>query len=450
MPDPVRPYVPPLPSTRQQEDEAAWNAANPNAVYNDPNSVATYRDARGYVQVSNNPQAGLGGRVAELNDPNSKSSNDFYYGGTKEAAQADVNRYRDLAAAFQARQGVQTDYTNANADRGMSLGARGDQTNAVGMYRDAANGVGTSVAQNQFAQALDASRRQQASMAASARGGGLARAAAQSQAMAGAADMTQNAAGAAATLRAQEIAQARAGYAGAAGQLRGSDQTQQSQDAQMAQSQSALNDSQRARNDQMWTAGENLGQGVQGSRMQAGQAIQNTIQGTHSIAAGAGAASGQQQTANNARDMQTAGAIGAVAGGVIGTVITPGAGTAAGAAAGGAAGSTIGQAASDERVKTDIHDGTAKSQEFLDALKAYDYEYKRPGAPGQTEGRHTSPMAQDLERSELGKRMVVDTPDGKMVDYKEGFATALAGMGTMNKRLDGLEAALRSRAGKGA
>lgn len=435
-------------------------------TYQTQNGTATWVDAQGnqHKGGSGSEGGGLGDRNAAFEDPNSSVSNHMYYGGSRGAADDDITRYRDLAAAFENRRGTQTNYAQANADRAqgenaraLSMQGRGNQADVTGMYRRAANGAGTSVAQEQFAQALDQSRRQQSSMAASARGGGLARSAAMSGAMNNASDMGQNAAGASATLRAQEIEQARQGYAAAANSfrsgdmsLRTSDMSQQGQDAQQAQSQSALDDAQRARNDQMWQSGENLGQGVRAAQQQGGQAIEGQITSNNSIAAGAGAASGAQQSANNARDMQTAGAIGAVAGGVIGTVITPGAGTAAGAAAGGAAGNGIGAWVSDVRQKTDIHDGTAKSQEFLDALKAYDYEYKRPGAPGQMPGRHTSPMAQDLEKSELGRRMVVDTPEGKMVDYKEGFATALAGMGTMNKRLEGLEVALSRRTGKAA
>ncbi len=413
-----------------------------------PNPAAqvpdTWRDAQGNTHRGG--VQGLGQRVNQLEDPNSGASNDFYYGQRQGAADEDVSRYRDFSAGFQGRQGVQTDYANANADRGMSLGARGDQAGAVGMFRDAANGVGTSVAQAQFAQALDASRRAQASMAASARGGGLARAAAQSQAMANAGAMDQANAGAAATLRAQEIANARAGYAGAAAQLRGGDQTQQSQDAQQAQSQSALNDAQRARNDQAWAAAENLGQGVRAAQQQGGQATQGAIQNTHAIAAGAGAASGQQQAANNARDMQTAGAIGAVAGGVIGTVITPGAGTAAGAAAGGAAGSTI-AGGSDERMKTDVHDGNAKVRAFLDAMKAHDYAYKDPSEPGAAPGRHTGVMAQELEQSEIGRRMVQPTEDGtKMVDWGKGLPAVFASMADLHARLAKVEGGARKKA----
>lgn len=79
---------------------------------------------------------------------------------------------------------------------------------------------------------------------------------------------------------------------------------------------------------------------------------------------------------------------------------------------------------------------------FLDALQAYSYEYK-DGAkkmPEAGEGRFLSVMAQDLEKAgPVGKSMVEDTPNGKIVNYGKGFGAILAAQAHLNKRLEELE-----------
>lgn len=100
-------------------------------------------------------------------------------------------------------------------------------------------------------------------------------------------------------------------------------------------------------------------------------------------------------------------------------------------------------AGSDENMKTDIKKGSAtdKIEEFLGALKSYDYKYKDKQANGREnpEGEVTSVMAQDLEKSDLGKQMVKDGPDGKEVDYGQGLAAMLAGIAELNERTKKLE-----------
>lgn len=106
----------------------------------------------------------------------------------------------------------------------------------------------------------------------------------------------------------------------------------------------------------------------------------------------------------------------------------------------GAAGAAAG---SDENMKTDIKKGSAtdKIEQFLGALKSYDYKYKDKEANGREnpDGEVTSVMAQDLEKSDLGKQMVKDGPDGKEVDYGQGLAAMLAGIAELNERTKKLE-----------
>lgn len=96
-------------------------------------------------------------------------------------------------------------------------------------------------------------------------------------------------------------------------------------------------------------------------------------------------------------------------------------------------------AMSDERAKTNVKDGTGDAQAMLDSISAKTYEYKDPSQPGAGDGQHTSPMAQDLEKTPMGASMVQDTPDGKVVDYGKGFGALMAGMAALNKRFDALE-----------
>lgn len=87
---------------------------------------------------------------------------------------------------------------------------------------------------------------------------------------------------------------------------------------------------------------------------------------------------------------------------------------------------------SDERIK-----------QFLDKQKAYEYEYKDQykNLPGAGEGRYVSPMAQDLAKTELGRSMVSEAPNGKLVvDYGKGFGTIVAAQAYLNERLNELEA----------
>ena len=114
-------------------------------------------------------------------------------------------------------------------------------------------------------------------------------------------------------------------------------------------------------------------------------------------------------------------------------------------------GSTVAAAAaaapgSDKNMKKNIEEPSKdKMQKFLDALKAYEYEYKEPDMPGAGEGKFISPMAQDMEKSELGKGMVMDTPEGKMVDYGKAGGLMLGVASMLNERMDDLEAALKRR-----
>jgi cob(I)alamin adenosyltransferase len=107
-----------------------------------------------------------------------------------------------------------------------------------------------------------------------------------------------------------------------------------------------------------------------------------------------------------------------------------------------ALGSTIGSIASaysDERLKKDIRSAEKDTYSFLDALNASKYRYKEKDIDGEEE--RVSVMAQELEKSKLGKGFVLETPRGKMVDYGKGLGTLLAAQSSLHKRLKQLEGA---------
>jgi hypothetical protein len=99
-------------------------------------------------------------------------------------------------------------------------------------------------------------------------------------------------------------------------------------------------------------------------------------------------------------------------------------------------GGTLGAAAlmSDINAKTNIEGFS--SDEFLGKLKPYKYDYK---SEENGKGKQAGVMAQDLEKTEIGKQAVIDTPKGKMVDYSKLGPTMLSSLVELNDRLKKLE-----------
>jgi hypothetical protein len=107
------------------------------------------------------------------------------------------------------------------------------------------------------------------------------------------------------------------------------------------------------------------------------------------------------------------------------------------------AGATKLMGTSDERVKTNIEPVGATAKEFDDfmsALSANTYEYAEPERFG--EGLRFGFMAQDLEKTTLGKHMVKPVEGVKMVEIAPlAFATA-SGLALVHERLKELEKAV--------
>lgn len=103
----------------------------------------------------------------------------------------------------------------------------------------------------------------------------------------------------------------------------------------------------------------------------------------------------------------------------------------------GAAGAKL-VAASDKRVKENITPATNDLQDLLDKLNASKYNYK--DGKGLPVGEQIGVMAQDLEKSNIGKEFVEESEDGtKMVDYAKTLPTQLAAIADIHERVKNLE-----------
>jgi hypothetical protein len=96
---------------------------------------------------------------------------------------------------------------------------------------------------------------------------------------------------------------------------------------------------------------------------------------------------------------------------------------------------------SDERLK-DLNKRESALSDALGTLgnaPGFSYKYKDPEQLGAAPGQHVSSMAQDLESGPLGSRLVIDTPKGKMVDYKEVMKMTPGAITELNRKVAALE-----------
>lgn len=108
---------------------------------------------------------------------------------------------------------------------------------------------------------------------------------------------------------------------------------------------------------------------------------------------------------------------------------------------GGGGGGGGADAMSDEREKDHIeNEDQYQTQSFLDALKAHSWEYKNPD---NGKGRFVGVMAQELEKTPIGKQAVIETPKGKMVDYARLASVMLAGQVLQNQQIKELKLEIR-------
>ena len=94
---------------------------------------------------------------------------------------------------------------------------------------------------------------------------------------------------------------------------------------------------------------------------------------------------------------------------------------------------------SDKKFKKNISPGGDEAEDMMDKLAAaiFEYKNKKRGA-----GKQVGVMAQDLEKSKLGKQMVENRGDGKYVNFAKGLGAVLAAQADLNKRMKALEGRL--------
>lgn len=95
-----------------------------------------------------------------------------------------------------------------------------------------------------------------------------------------------------------------------------------------------------------------------------------------------------------------------------------------------------GVVASDSNLKKNIKPMSKEVDDLLSKIKPYSFEYisKVHGI-----GPRVGIMAQDLEKSKLGKNAVVEQEDGKAVDIGKAVGLLLASVARLNERIDKLE-----------
>ena len=93
---------------------------------------------------------------------------------------------------------------------------------------------------------------------------------------------------------------------------------------------------------------------------------------------------------------------------------------------------------SDKNLKKDIKQSKKYVDEMLDKLKPYKFKYKNRKHGG---GERVGIMAQDLERSKMGKILVKDTPEGKAIDVKNAIGAVMASQARIMEKLKKLEKA---------
>lgn len=105
------------------------------------------------------------------------------------------------------------------------------------------------------------------------------------------------------------------------------------------------------------------------------------------------------------------------------------------------AGGALGGAAimaSDRSLKTDVAEAGEAVDDLLDSLDPVRFRYVEPAKHG--DGEYAGILAQDAQRTDLGREMVLETPDGLMLDAKKTVGVLLAAVARLNQRVRELEA----------
>jgi hypothetical protein len=96
---------------------------------------------------------------------------------------------------------------------------------------------------------------------------------------------------------------------------------------------------------------------------------------------------------------------------------------------------------SDQQAKTDIQPGDAPLDQFLSNLGSHQYQYidKKHG-----DKTYVSPMAQELEKTLIGKSAVIDTPEGKKVQYARLMGASLSALALHHQDIKDIKSTVNS------
>jgi len=98
---------------------------------------------------------------------------------------------------------------------------------------------------------------------------------------------------------------------------------------------------------------------------------------------------------------------------------------------------------SDRNVKKNIKPEEGKKlNEFMDALESYEFDYKDESLG---KGKQHGIMVQDLEKSEIGKGLVIETPIGKAINTTKAVGPIFSALNQINRRQKKLEAMMRKK-----
>lgn len=181
-------------------------------------------------------------------------SSNYDYGGDPAYAQKMRDYYQQRTDAAGGREAYQIDRSGFNEAYRNEGRARAEQQQALDMYQSAAEGNAPSVAEAQQQQGLEEASRMGQNLVAGAPGVNPLLAA--TNASAASADAARRSNSATAAMRAQEIADARAGYAGLAGAMRGADAARAGSMLGAEQAQGGFEMQQRGLNDEQQRAYE--------------------------------------------------------------------------------------------------------------------------------------------------------------------------------------------------
>lgn len=88
---------------------------------------------------------------------------------------------------------------------------------------------------------------------------------------------------------------------------------------------------------------------------------------------------------------------------------------------------------SDEREKKDVRPAGDDLDEFMSSLDPKAFRYKDLSKGGTAPGEQVGVMAQDLEKTKVGRTMVKNTPEGKKIDPMRAISVMLAALAEISE-----------------